>query len=220
MAYAATALPSLLSSLIFCDPVLPAPELDRSVVGLTMGALVRREKWASREEAWEGFLSKAFFRSWDERVLGLYVACGVKDVEQKKEAGKKEVALKTRAKDEAVSAARRLPLFDSVLADILSAHLSSSLAIPWPSQPVAPALVSPPSLRHSQSTSFSPTKVVQSSPRNLSRPCSVEYPMPPSQEFRERGIWSRRRHQRRREELLRSSSSRLIQRRSLLDCKG
>lgn len=66
---------------------------------MTAAALVRREKWRNRAEAEEGFLKKAFFRAWDSRVLERYVSFGIKDV-----AGERGgVALKTRAKDEAVS---------------------------------------------------------------------------------------------------------------------
>lgn len=97
MAYASTASPSVFSSVILCDPVLPWPELDRSVAGLTKGAIVRRAEWSSKEEAKEGFLKKAFFRQWDPRVLDSYCTFGVKELPSG------GVALKTRAQDEAVS---------------------------------------------------------------------------------------------------------------------
>lgn len=96
MAYAASAAPSLFSSLILCDPVLPPPQLERSVIGLSTGAIVRREQWTTKSEAKEGFLKKAFFRQWDPRVLERYCEEGLKEV-------KGGVALKTRAIDEAVS---------------------------------------------------------------------------------------------------------------------
>lgn len=98
MAFASSASPFLFSSIIFCDPVLPWPTLDRSVRGLTTGAIVRREEWSSTEEAREGFLKKAFFRQWDSRVLDSYCTHGVKAV------ASGGAALKTRARDEAVSA--------------------------------------------------------------------------------------------------------------------
>lgn len=101
MAYASSASPSLFSSIIFCDPVLPWPTLDRSVRGLTTGAIVRREEWSSAEEAKAGFLKKAFFRQWDSRVLDSYCTHGVKAVPSG------GVALKTRARDEAVSVEER-----------------------------------------------------------------------------------------------------------------
>ncbi|KAL8281173.1 hypothetical protein RQP46_006531 [Phenoliferia psychrophenolica] len=94
-AYAASAIPSLFSSIILLDPVLPPLHHAYSVGGLTGGALVRRDRWASREEATEGFLKKAFFRNWDPRVLSAYVQHGLKET-------KGGVGLKARARDEAL----------------------------------------------------------------------------------------------------------------------
>ncbi|SCV72099.1 BQ2448_4793 [Microbotryum intermedium] len=100
MAFAATAQPSLFSSIILCDPVLLPPGADRVMSALTKGALVRKETWGSKQEAKEGFLKKAFFRGWDARTLNLYVELATKEVIGKD--GKKGVALKCRAKDEAL----------------------------------------------------------------------------------------------------------------------
>lgn len=95
-AYAATALPSLFSSLIFVDPVLPTPSIDtRSMEVLSTGAIVRKEKWGSRKEALEGFEKKPFFGAWDRKVLEGYVEHGLKAVDG-------GVALKTTARNEAV----------------------------------------------------------------------------------------------------------------------
>ena len=94
-AYAATAIPSLFSSVLFCDPVMPPTHHVLTTAGLTGGALVRKDFWSSRKEASEGFLKKAFFRNWDPRVLKTYVQHGLKETAQ-------GVQLKTRAKDEAV----------------------------------------------------------------------------------------------------------------------
>lgn len=96
MAFAATASPSLFSSIIFCDPVLPPSTTTRQTGRLVKGAVVRRETWKDREEAKEGFLKKPFFRAWDSRVLDKYIQYGLKDT------ASGEVALKARARDEAV----------------------------------------------------------------------------------------------------------------------
>ncbi|KAK4046262.1 hypothetical protein OIV83_006185 [Microbotryomycetes sp. JL201] len=96
MAYAASAVPSVFSSMIFCDPVIVPIDVARSVAGLTTGALIRRERWPSKEEAKNGFLKKAFFQKWDSRVLGLYCSAGLKELSDG------TVALKCRAKDEAL----------------------------------------------------------------------------------------------------------------------
>ncbi|SCZ88345.1 BZ3500_MvSof-1268-A1-R1_Chr2-1g04349 [Microbotryum saponariae] len=100
MAFAATAQPSLFSSIILCDPVLPPPGADRIMSALTKGACVRKETWVSKQDAKEGFLKKAFFRGWNPRSLDLYVELATKHVVDKD--GKKHVALKCRAKDEAL----------------------------------------------------------------------------------------------------------------------
>lgn len=71
--------------------------MGKSVRPLTVGALGRREEWASRAEAERGFAGKPFFQAWDERVLGRYVEFGLREGEGG------AVALKTKAKHEAVS---------------------------------------------------------------------------------------------------------------------
>ncbi|GAA5877563.1 hypothetical protein JCM8547_007732 [Rhodosporidiobolus lusitaniae] len=96
-AYASTALPSLFSSVIFVDPVLPTPDIQtRAMEKLTTGALVRREKWKSREEAMKGFTKKPFFAAWDRGVLEGYVEHGLREVSG-------GVALKMTARNEALT---------------------------------------------------------------------------------------------------------------------
>ncbi|KAK4704536.1 hypothetical protein P7C70_g1681, partial [Phenoliferia sp. Uapishka_3] len=94
-AFAATAIPSIFSSVIFCDPVLPPLGWEKSTSALTGGALIRRDGWASRQDAMEAFLKKAFFRNWDPRVLDRYIVFGLKDVAE-------GVKLKARPRDEAL----------------------------------------------------------------------------------------------------------------------
>ncbi|GAA6028407.1 hypothetical protein JCM8097_007016 [Rhodosporidiobolus ruineniae] len=122
-AYAATAVPSLFSSVIFVDPVLPQPDIDsRTMEALSTGALIRKEKWKTREEALESFAKKPFFQAWDKSVLEGYVAHGLKDVEG-------GVALKCTARDEALTfcdpmaiAARRATTRLSTLPSALPVH--------------------------------------------------------------------------------------------------
>ncbi|KAM0791474.1 hypothetical protein ACM66B_005927 [Microbotryomycetes sp. NB124-2] len=123
MAYAASAVPSVFSSVIFCDPVIVPTDVARSVVGLTMGALVRREQWSSKQEAKDGFLKKAFFKKWDSRVLDLYCDAGLKELSDG------TVALKCRARDEALvfcdpcaNASRRACKRLSMVPSSLKAH--------------------------------------------------------------------------------------------------
>jgi hypothetical protein len=97
LAFAATSMPSLFAGIIFVDPVLPPlslqPYTKRS---LAYGAILRRDSWASREEAREQFLKKDFFKVWDERVLDNYIEFGMKD------SPNGGINLKTRKIDEAV----------------------------------------------------------------------------------------------------------------------
>ncbi|GAA5820525.1 hypothetical protein JCM11251_003029 [Rhodosporidiobolus azoricus] len=122
-AYASTALPSLFSSVIFVDPVLPKAEgPPRPMEKLTTGALIRREKWKTRQEAKEGFEKKPFFQAWDRKVLDGYIEFGLKDVED-------GVALTCTARNEALTfcdpmaaAARRACARLSTLPSALPVH--------------------------------------------------------------------------------------------------
>jgi len=96
-AFAATACPSLFSSIIFVDPVLVAPQDPTpSTRKLAMQAILRKQKWSTKEEALEGFKKKAFFTAWDEKMLEDYVTFGLRET-------KDGVTLKTTARSEAVS---------------------------------------------------------------------------------------------------------------------
>lgn len=106
MAFASTAAPSVFSSVILCDPVLPKEDEETSWAMLARGAIARRERWGSREEAKKAFLSKAFFRQWDERVLDAYLETGLREVEE-------GVALKTKPVNEAVSYMMKVSIFTS-----------------------------------------------------------------------------------------------------------
>ncbi|GAA5983710.1 hypothetical protein JCM10908_000389 [Rhodotorula pacifica] len=90
--FAATAVPSLFSSLILVDPVLAPPRMadPKMTATVALGALRRRGVWESRKEAKEQFLSKPFFQAWDERILDGYVELGMQDL------GEGRVALKTK----------------------------------------------------------------------------------------------------------------------------
>jgi hypothetical protein len=102
LAFASTAAPSVFSSVILCDPVLPKEDEETSWAMLARGAIARRERWGSRDEAKAAFLSKSFFRQWDERVLDAYLDTGLREVEG-------GVALKTKPLNEAVSSELETP---------------------------------------------------------------------------------------------------------------
>lgn len=129
-AFAATACPSLFSSVIFLDPVLVAPHHPRRTTRpLAGGALVRKQKWKSREDALAGFRKKAFFNAWDDEVLRGYCEFGMRDLPDG------SVALKTTARNEAVSPSLPMDNFSSLtirlvpffLLIAISAHLCRRL---------------------------------------------------------------------------------------------
>lgn len=101
LGFAASSQPALFSSLIFVDPVIPPADFVRqpkkNSQSLAAGALLRKDRWSSRDEARRSFLEKKlFFGKWDRRVLENYIEFGlVQD-----EAG---VTLKTKKINEAVS---------------------------------------------------------------------------------------------------------------------
>ncbi|KIK55520.1 hypothetical protein GYMLUDRAFT_87577 [Collybiopsis luxurians FD-317 M1] len=71
--------PALFTSLFLIDPVILYPTVDFYFKPslLSLGAISRRASWKSREEARKGFLESPFFRTWDPRVLDLYVEAGL-----------------------------------------------------------------------------------------------------------------------------------------------
>jgi len=90
-ALAAIVHPTLFSSLILVDPIIfpyvgegmldpraGVPDsIDRSKT--VIGAIQRRDRWSSREEALRLFSATPFFAAWDPAVLKIYVECGLCD---------------------------------------------------------------------------------------------------------------------------------------------
>ncbi|KAG8915901.1 hypothetical protein FRC00_007804 [Tulasnella sp. 408] len=80
MARAAIDFPSLFSSLVLVDPVI-MPALDKDPSGgiekLQAGAVARRSRWSSREEALESFRKTPFFQAWSPAALETYVTEGI-----------------------------------------------------------------------------------------------------------------------------------------------
>ncbi|KAF4608019.1 hypothetical protein EYR40_000360 [Pleurotus pulmonarius] len=73
---------SLYSSLILIDPVIVAPlyyekAKDTHIQYLTLGSLLRRERWNSREEAKATMLKNPFFAAWHPDVLNSYIDYGL-----------------------------------------------------------------------------------------------------------------------------------------------
>ncbi|EMD37002.1 hypothetical protein CERSUDRAFT_155418 [Gelatoporia subvermispora B] len=90
-AYAALIHPQLFSSLILIDPIIfpyegegtldPRLGVPDSINRNTnvVGAIQRRDRWTSREEALRLFGATPFFAAWDPEVLKIYVECGLYD---------------------------------------------------------------------------------------------------------------------------------------------
>ncbi|KAG2126603.1 Alpha/beta hydrolase family-domain-containing protein [Suillus clintonianus] len=75
---AAVDFPALFPSIVLVDPVAiqPGSSLDllRNTLAVTIG---RRERWSSREEAWNLLRASPFFRAWHPDTLQLYVTYGL-----------------------------------------------------------------------------------------------------------------------------------------------
>ncbi|KIJ69855.1 hypothetical protein HYDPIDRAFT_104488 [Hydnomerulius pinastri MD-312] len=76
---AALSFQKLFSSIILVDPVVAQPHTYRSdyLFMMVLGALSRRERWTSREEALCQFKKSPFFSTWDPETLQLYVNHGL-----------------------------------------------------------------------------------------------------------------------------------------------
>lgn len=51
------------------------PEFDKRVQALNAWTWLRRDVWKTREDAKKDLQSLALFKSWEPRVLDLYVVC-------------------------------------------------------------------------------------------------------------------------------------------------
>lgn len=81
MIYTASTFPQLFETLIIVDPTIFPKEYMREpfTLTLTAGAVVRRDKWASKDEARKLFeKNKGFFGKWDARALNGYVEFGLR----------------------------------------------------------------------------------------------------------------------------------------------
>ncbi|KAF9238990.1 hypothetical protein BU15DRAFT_74955 [Melanogaster broomeanus] len=77
---AAVDFPKLFSSIILVDPVIGQPyTYPRDYYSMALGAISRRSRWASREDALQRFKKSPFFRTWNPEVLQLYVDHGLTD---------------------------------------------------------------------------------------------------------------------------------------------
>ncbi|KAJ7510100.1 hypothetical protein B0H11DRAFT_1701978 [Mycena galericulata] len=76
--WAALTHPRLFTALMLVDPVIvrSGPLIDPRSTSppFIAGAVVRRDTWASREDAHASFAASPFFGAWDPRVLAAYVA--------------------------------------------------------------------------------------------------------------------------------------------------
>ena len=70
--------PSLFTAIIAIDPVIQQEKrMDHSMTNATLSSR-RRDIWTSMEEAKKYFNARAFYRSWDPRVLDLHLQYGLR----------------------------------------------------------------------------------------------------------------------------------------------
>lgn len=103
MIYAASTFPQLFETLIAVDPTIFPKEFLREpfTLSLTSGAVIRRDRWNSKEEAKVLFQkNKGFFGKWNPDVLNGYVEFGLRDAPDGQ-----GVTLKVDKMQEAVSGA-------------------------------------------------------------------------------------------------------------------
>lgn len=84
MIYCSATFPQLFETLIAVDPTIFPNEVERSegTVGLTTGAVARRERWKSKAEAKELFArNKGFYGRWHPEELDIYVEHGLKEAQ-------------------------------------------------------------------------------------------------------------------------------------------
>ncbi|KAG6812160.1 hypothetical protein H0H92_004091 [Tricholoma furcatifolium] len=104
---AALTQPKLFSSVMLIDPVIVKPpgaliHVNTERVGqLVLGALLRRETWDSRDEAFRILSQSPFFGAWDPAVLKVYIDCGTYDTTDPL-SGKPIIRLKMSGMQEAI----------------------------------------------------------------------------------------------------------------------
>ncbi|EGO01085.1 hypothetical protein SERLA73DRAFT_72055 [Serpula lacrymans var. lacrymans S7.3] len=101
---AALKFPALFSSMILIDPVIVQSHQYRgdNFRAYVIGAIQRRDRWSSREEALRTFKASPLFAAWHPDVLQLYVDYGLTDTPEG------EVKLKMSGMHEALSFANDL----------------------------------------------------------------------------------------------------------------
>ncbi|KAG0707532.1 hypothetical protein DFH29DRAFT_979840 [Suillus ampliporus] len=106
---AAVNFPALFSSMVLVDPAVVQNGTfpSNSVPDRLPGALSRRERWSSREEALSSFKASPFFKSWHPDTLRLYVTYGLC------EDSRGGVKLKTSGLHEALVFAGRVESFEA-----------------------------------------------------------------------------------------------------------
>ncbi|KAG6381845.1 alpha/beta-hydrolase [Boletus reticuloceps] len=119
--------PKLFSSFVLVDPIIQRPDMYPSeyVYGYVLGALTRRDRWSSREEALQLFQKSPFFSAWNPDVLRLYAEHALTDDV------KGGVRLKMSGLQEGISFAnRRLPVETWELLERLDAAIPLRWVVP------------------------------------------------------------------------------------------
>jgi len=92
-------------SFVLVEPMLIVRIHERLYSGpsdrLGKSALVRRDVWSSKDNAWEVFRSRPSWKIWDQRVLRIYVEHGLRDIPSSDPDGRTGVTLKCTKVQEA-----------------------------------------------------------------------------------------------------------------------
>jgi pimeloyl-ACP methyl ester carboxylesterase len=75
--------PRLLETLVLIDPVAAAVATVKGNFGPAAASAARRDKWPSRKAAAESFKRSPFYKTWDPRVLDLWIKYGLRDLPTK-----------------------------------------------------------------------------------------------------------------------------------------
>jgi len=83
LAYLSLIHPRLFETLILIDPVIQGRLALNQYIGPAAASARRRERWPSRADALRFYQGSKFYKTWDKRVLNLWVQYGLRDVPTK-----------------------------------------------------------------------------------------------------------------------------------------
>lgn len=122
--------PRLFSSLILVDPIIqPRPSFGGRSMMVAYYSTFKQDTWSSREQAEESFRKNPFYKSWDPRVMNLFMRHGLRQVRE----GQPAVTLSTSKHQEVFSVARPAypPSLDKALTEFVPTRESHPDYLPY-----------------------------------------------------------------------------------------